>query len=72
MQSIHADIAYTLGEYLMKKIRPNSKKIIDMNIANLHVLKGLSCPEEDEQASVHPSLGHDARLGVRGRLPGVA
>ncbi|KAI2613400.1 putative polyketide synthase [Hypoxylon sp. NC1633] len=38
--SIHADIAYTLGEYLMKKLRP-SKKSIDINIANLEVLKGL-------------------------------
>ena len=40
MQSIHADIAYTLGEYLMKKLRPNSRDIA-MNIANLEVHKGL-------------------------------
>nr|UWK20204.1 polyketide synthase (PKS) [Trichoderma oligosporum] len=38
--SIHADIAYTLGEYLYKKLKPNTKQV-HMNIANLDVLKGL-------------------------------
>ncbi|KAK4248222.1 hypothetical protein C7999DRAFT_31275 [Corynascus novoguineensis] len=38
--SIHADIAFTLGEYLMKKLKPDVKSV-DMNIANLEVLKGL-------------------------------
>ncbi|KAF3058488.1 Conidial yellow pigment biosynthesis polyketide synthase [Daldinia childiae] len=38
--SIHADIAYTLGEYLYRMIKPKSKKV-DMNIANLVVTKGL-------------------------------
>ncbi|KAK8858989.1 polyketide synthase [Apiospora arundinis] len=39
--SIHADIAYTLGEYLVKKLRPNTKTTADMNIANLVVREGL-------------------------------
>ncbi|QSZ29342.1 hypothetical protein DSL72_003856 [Monilinia vaccinii-corymbosi] len=38
--SIHADIAFTLGQYLLKKLRPNSKNT-HMNVANLEVLKGL-------------------------------
>lgn len=41
-QSIHADIAYTLGKYLMTKLRPDSKTTTeDMNIANLVVREGL-------------------------------
>lgn len=39
-QSIHADIAYTLGEYLYKKIRPDAEQV-DMDVRNLNVLKGL-------------------------------
>ncbi|KAH8807225.1 putative polyketide synthase, partial [Xylogone sp. PMI_703] len=38
--SIHADISYTLGEYLYKKLKPSAKQV-HMNIANLEVLKGL-------------------------------
>ncbi|RYP41569.1 hypothetical protein DL767_000911 [Monosporascus sp. MG133] len=38
--SIHADIAYTLGEYLYKKFRPDSKDI-NINVTNLEVLRGL-------------------------------
>jgi iterative type I PKS product template protein len=38
--SIHADIAYTLGEYLIKKLKPRAKEI-DLNIADLVVSKGL-------------------------------
>ncbi|ESZ98980.1 putative polyketide synthase [Sclerotinia borealis F-4128] len=38
--SIHADIAFTLGQYLLKKLRPKSKNT-HMNVANLEVLKGL-------------------------------
>ncbi|KAI1328256.1 putative polyketide synthase [Xylariaceae sp. FL0255] len=38
--SIHADIAYTLGEYLIKKMRPKQKQV-DINITHLNVLKGL-------------------------------
>ncbi|KAI0128181.1 putative polyketide synthase [Hypoxylon sp. NC0597] len=38
--SIHADIAYTLGQYLYKKLKPNSKEV-NMNITSLEVLKGL-------------------------------
>ncbi|KAI1267881.1 putative polyketide synthase [Xylariaceae sp. FL1019] len=38
--SIHADIAYTLGFYLYKKLRPSSVPL-DIEIANLEVAKGL-------------------------------
>ncbi|KAI0403087.1 putative polyketide synthase [Xylaria palmicola] len=38
--SIHADIAYTLGNYLYKKLRPNGTPL-HINITNLEVLKGL-------------------------------
>ncbi|MCJ1400472.1 Atrochrysone carboxylic acid synthase Agnpks1 [Xylographa trunciseda] len=38
--SIHADIAYTLGEYLYMKLKPSSKEV-HINIASLEVLKGL-------------------------------
>ncbi|KKY34489.1 putative polyketide [Diaporthe ampelina] len=38
--SIHADLAYTLGDYLYKKIRPDAGKV-DMDMRNLNVLKGL-------------------------------
>ncbi|KAK4168184.1 hypothetical protein QBC43DRAFT_309829 [Cladorrhinum sp. PSN259] len=38
--SIHADIAYTLGEYLYKKLKSTSKDV-PMNMANLQVYKGL-------------------------------
>nr|APX43975.1 polyketide synthase [Pestalotiopsis microspora] len=38
--SIHADIAYTLGEYLYKKINPKAPKPT-INVANLVVSKGL-------------------------------
>ncbi|KAG6358778.1 hypothetical protein INS49_012297 [Diaporthe citri] len=40
--SIHADIAYTLGKYLISKLRPDNKTTTeDMNIANLVVREGL-------------------------------
>ncbi|KAK8091576.1 hypothetical protein PG997_001937 [Apiospora hydei] len=39
--SIHADIAYTLGSYLYKKMNPASKGDVGMNIADLEVSKGL-------------------------------
>ncbi|KAK6068450.1 beta-ketoacyl synthase domain-containing protein [Seiridium cupressi] len=38
--SIHADIAYTLGSYLLKKMAPSSGDVA-MNVANLEVVKGL-------------------------------
>jgi iterative type I PKS product template protein len=40
LQSIHADIAYTLGEYLHRKLSPKSKKP-SINVAHLEVTKGL-------------------------------
>ncbi|KAK7937312.1 ketoacyl-synt-domain-containing protein [Apiospora aurea] len=39
--SIHADIAYTLGSYLYKKMNPASNGDVGMNIASLEVSKGL-------------------------------
>ncbi|KAF4206983.1 hypothetical protein CNMCM8927_004078 [Aspergillus lentulus] len=41
--SIHADIAFTLGGYLYKKLNPNQEA--HMNIANLEVLRGLVAQE---------------------------
>ncbi|KAH2544610.1 hypothetical protein KXW97_001873 [Aspergillus fumigatus] len=41
--SIHADIAFTLGEYLYKKLNPNQEP--HMNIANLEVVKALVAQE---------------------------
>ncbi|SLM39055.1 polyketide synthase [Lasallia pustulata] len=38
--SIHADIAYTLGGYLYRKLYPKAKNV-NMNIVNLVVTKGL-------------------------------
>lgn len=38
--SIHADIAFTLGEHLYQKLTPGAKSV-DMNLANLLVSKGL-------------------------------
>ncbi|KAF2997726.1 putative PKS-like protein biosynthetic cluster [Neopestalotiopsis sp. 37M] len=38
--SIHADISYTLGSYLLKKMSPSSGDIA-MNVADLEVVKGL-------------------------------
>ncbi|KAI1116521.1 putative polyketide synthase, partial [Nemania sp. NC0429] len=38
--SIHADIAYTLGEYMYKKLVPGTKSV-HVNITNLVVVKGL-------------------------------
>ena len=39
-QSIHADIAYTLGKYLHKKLKRDATNV-DIDIANLVVTKGL-------------------------------
>ncbi|MCJ1307459.1 hypothetical protein MMC25_001105 [Agyrium rufum] len=38
--SIHADIAFTLGEYLYKRLKPETSKV-HMNMSNLEVSKGL-------------------------------
>lgn len=40
LQSIHADIAFTLGEYLYKKVTPGAKEV-HIDITDLHVVKGL-------------------------------
>lgn len=47
LQSIHADIAYTLGNYLYKKIRPNGAPL-HINITNLEVLKGLVANQKQD------------------------
>lgn len=39
-QPIHADIAYTLGNYMYRKFYPNAKDV-KLNVANLAVTKGL-------------------------------
>lgn len=52
--SIHADIAFTLGEHLIKKIKLNTKSI-NINIANLEVSKGLivqKCTEKPQLIQV--------------------
>jgi iterative type I PKS product template protein len=41
IQSIHADIAWTLGKYLIDKLKPKAKDIVDMDISNLVVREGL-------------------------------
>ncbi|KAI1421559.1 putative polyketide synthase [Xylaria sp. FL1777] len=46
--SIHADIAYTLGQYLYKKLKQNSGEV-SMNITNLEVLKGLVCNNKTDK-----------------------
>lgn len=40
LQSIHADIAFTLGNYLYQQLRPNGTPV-HINVTNLEVLKGL-------------------------------
>lgn len=44
MQSIHADIAFTLGKYLHEKLRPQAKAggvAVDMEVYNLSVREGM-------------------------------
>lgn len=40
-QSIHADIAYTLGKYVYNKLKPKNKAEVHMNVSDFEVLKGL-------------------------------
>ncbi|KAE9364958.1 putative polyketide synthase [Stipitochalara longipes BDJ] len=49
--SIHADISYTLGEYLYKRLKPNTKQV-HMNISNLEVLKGLVANNNPESHQI--------------------
>ncbi|EDU45231.1 Polyketide synthase modules [Pyrenophora tritici-repentis] len=44
--SIHADIAYTLGDYLYRKFYPKAKRP-DMDMANLEVTKALIAKKKD-------------------------
>ncbi|KAJ5952332.1 uncharacterized protein N7479_010745 [Penicillium vulpinum] len=39
--SIHADIAWTLGKYLVDNLKPKSKDVVDMDITNLVVREGI-------------------------------
>ncbi|KAF2468597.1 uncharacterized protein BDR25DRAFT_357523 [Lindgomyces ingoldianus] len=50
-RSIHADIAFTLGEYLYKKLMPNVKDVA-MNVANLEVLKGIVAKDNTKTPQV--------------------
>ncbi|KAG0650226.1 polyketide synthase [Hyphodiscus hymeniophilus] len=49
--SIHADIAFTLGDYIYRKIKPNAERV-DMNIANLEVLKGLIAQKNTKTSQI--------------------
>lgn len=51
VQSIHADIAYTLGEYLSKKLG-HQAKVANINIANLEVSKGLVAQKDSKLPQV--------------------
>lgn len=51
LQSIHGDIAFTLGGYLYKKLRPNGTPV-HINIANLEVLKGLVANQNPDTAQL--------------------
>ena len=65
VQSIHADVAYTLGEYLIKKLRPKSASS-HMNIADLEVTKGLVAKKnttEPQLIQVSASI-NDVESGV--------
>ncbi|KAI0417496.1 putative polyketide synthase [Xylaria grammica] len=54
--SIHADIAYTLGQYLYKKLKHSSQEV-GMNVTNLEVLKGLVCNNKtDTPQLIHVSI----------------
>ncbi|KAI8623041.1 putative polyketide synthase [Xylariaceae sp. FL1651] len=58
--SIHADIAYTLGNYLYKKLKPTSKPPLDINIADLEVSKGLVANQDaDKQQLIHVQVTTD-------------
>lgn len=65
-QSIHADIAYTLGEYLYRKFFPKAKKP-DMDMTNLMVTKALIAKKDSTstpqsiQVTMHTT---DINLGV--------
>ncbi|PCG96050.1 Acyl transferase/acyl hydrolase/lysophospholipase [Penicillium occitanis (nom. inval.)] len=63
--SIHADIAYTLCEYILKKLRPKAQHI-GMNITNLEVLKGLVAQKNaDKPQFIQVSATvQDINLGV--------
>ncbi|KAK9418015.1 hypothetical protein SUNI508_08444 [Seiridium unicorne] len=49
--SIHADIAYTLGSYLHKKLRGDARPV-HMDIADLNVLKGLVANKNSHHAQL--------------------
>ncbi|KAL4780401.1 hypothetical protein BJX76DRAFT_351026 [Aspergillus varians] len=49
--SIHADIAYTLGEYLYRKFKPSAKSV-HMDVTNLEVLKGLVAQKKKDTAQL--------------------
>ena len=63
--SILGDIAFTLGEYLFKKFKPNAKNV-EMNVANLEVLKGLVAQKNTKSPQLIQvsSITSDINAGV--------
>lgn len=55
LQSIHADIAYTLGEYFYKKLKPKTKEV-HINIADLQVVKGLVANQKDTPQPIRVTI----------------
>ncbi|KAE8552289.1 hypothetical protein EYB25_006183 [Talaromyces marneffei] len=53
--SIHADIAYTLGEYFFKKLNPKTKEV-HINISDLQVVKGLVANQKDTPQSIRVTI----------------
>ncbi|KAI0192448.1 hypothetical protein F4808DRAFT_475822 [Astrocystis sublimbata] len=57
--SIHADIVYTIGQYLYSKLKPGSKDIA-INITNLEVTKGLVAQKNrDVPQTIQVSISTD-------------
>ncbi|KAL5345167.1 Non-reducing polyketide synthase PKS8-1 [Pseudogymnoascus australis] len=63
--SIHADLAYTLGDYLYRKLCPKAKGV-NMNFANLVVTKGLVAQTSNKTPQLFQvtAVTSDVRLGV--------
>ncbi|OBT74264.1 Type I Iterative Polyketide synthase (PKS) [Pseudogymnoascus sp. 05NY08] len=63
--SIHADLAYTLGNYIYRKIYPRTKDV-HVNFANLVVTKGLVAQTSNKTPQLFrvTAVTADIRLGV--------
>ncbi|RMZ74762.1 hypothetical protein DV737_g5762, partial [Chaetothyriales sp. CBS 132003] len=62
--SIHADICYTLGEYLFKKLTPGAKSV-HMNIFDLVVSKGLVCNQNTNKPQLIRVTARTANIADR-------